>query len=486
MEIKLLQDVKVPPTTDAVGVFLTKELDLEFDNSISPIVNSLLEKEQFVGKDGEILVTYIKDEEDYTKLILIGLGEKEKLSSEKLRKAIGKLVKKSKELKVKELFIPNNFCEFLEDIKPELLLAETICLADYKFDKYLSEKNDKTLELITIVGQDEDALEEGKTLAYATNVARELTGTPANDLTPVILAEKAKELAKENGFDIDVFDEKKIQKLKMEAFWQVAKGSDNPPRFIVMRYFGDKGNDDITALVGKGITYDSGGLSLKKSDGMSTMKTDMGGSAAVIGAISAIAKQKLKVNVVAIVAACENIPSAKSYHPGDIICSMAGKTIHVKSTDAEGRLTLADAVFYAAEKENASRVLDIATLTGSCIVALGKRVSAVLSNDEDFYAKLLGASRSSDEKIWRLPIFDMYKEAYKHPEADLNNVGEGGAGTITAGMFIGEFNKDLPWIHMDIAGKTYVDKDLDYIAKGPTGVGVRPLYYLAKSYQSKE
>ena len=486
MDIKLLKDVKVPPTSDAVGVFLTKELDLGFENSVSSIVSSLLEKEQFVGKDGEILVTYIKDEENYTKLILVGLGEKKELNTEKLRRAIGKLIKKSKELKIKELFIPNNLSIYLENIKPELFIAETVCLADYKFDKYLSDKKDKTLELVSIVGEDEVSLEEGKTLAYATNIARDLTATPANDLTPVILADKVKELAKENGFEVDVFDEKKIQKLKMEAFWQVAKGSDNPPRFIVMRYLGDKGNDDITALVGKGITYDSGGLSLKKSDGMSTMKTDMGGSAAVIGAISAIAKQKLKVNAVAIVAACENIPSAKSYHPGDIIGSMAGKTIHVKSTDAEGRLTLADAVYYAAEKENASRVLDIATLTGSCITALGKRVSAVLTNNEDFYARLLGASRSSDEKVWRLPIFDIYKESYKHPEADLNNVGEGGAGTITAGMFIGEFNKDLPWIHMDIAGKTYVDKDLDYIAKGPTGVGVRMLYHLVKSYEKKE
>ncbi|MFP4456720.1 MAG: leucyl aminopeptidase [Clostridia bacterium] len=482
MELKLLKSTKVPPTTEAVGVLLGKGQEVDFDNSVTEIINSLLEKEQFEGKEDEVLVTYIKDEDDYKKLILVGLGDLEKVKTEKVRKAVGKLVKKANELKVSELFIPTKLNDLTGDMPNELFLSETISLADYKFDKYLSDKKDKHLKTISLVGENEEALIEGQTLAYATNIARDLTGTPANDLTPAILADKVKELAKENGFDVDVYDEKKIQKLGMEAFWQVAKGSDNPPRLIVMRYFGDKGNDDITALVGKGITYDSGGLSLKKSDGMSTMKTDMGGSAAVIGAMSAIAKQKLNVNVVSVVAACENIPSSKSYHPGDIIGSMAGKTIHVKSTDAEGRLTLADAVYYAAEKENATRVLDIATLTGSCIVALGERVTAVLANDDDFYQRLESSSKLSDERIWRLPMFDIYKEAYKHPEADLNNVGEGGAGTITAGMFIGEFTKDLPWIHMDIAGKTYVKKDLEYIAKGPTGVGVRTLYYLAKSY----
>lgn len=482
MELILLKTPKVPPTTEAIGVFLAKDQDVDFDNSVTEIIKSLKEKEQFEGKEDEVLVTYIKDEDEYTKLILVGLGELEKLNTEKVRKAIGKLIKKANKLKVSELFIPTNLEDLTGEMPKELFLSETIHLANYKFDKYLSDEKEKSLKTVSLVGENKEALAEGHTLAYATNVARDLTGTPANDLTPDDLAKKVKELAKENGFEVDVYDEKKIQKLGMEAFWQVAKGSDNPPRLILMRYFGDKDSDEITALVGKGITYDSGGLSLKKSDGMSKMKTDMGGSAAVIGAMSAIAKQKLKVNVVSIVAACENIPSSKSYHPGDIIGSMAGKTIHVKSTDAEGRLTLADAVYYAAEKENATRILDIATLTGSCITALGERVSAVLSNDEDFYQRLESSSKISDEKIWRLPIFDLYKEAYKHEEADLNNVGEGGAGTITAGMFIGEFTKELPWIHMDIAGKTYVKKDLDYIAKGPTGVGVRTLYYLAKSY----
>ncbi len=483
MELKLVAQ-KVPPSADAIGVVLAKGQELDFSNSITEIIESLIEKEQFVGDAKEVLVTYIKDEDEYRKLILIGLGEEDKLTTEKVRMALGRLLNKAKKLKVKELYIASSLAGQTGELKPEAMIAESILLANYKFDKYLAKKDESKLELISFVGADEEAFEEGKTLAEATNIARDLVATPSNDLTPVILADFAKEKAKEYGFDIDIFDEKKIQKLGMEAFWQVAKGSDNPPRFIIMRYFGDKKNkDNITALVGKGVTYDSGGLSLKSSDGMSTMKTDMGGSASVVGAMCAIAKQKLNVNVVAIVAACENIPSARAYHPGDIIGSMAGKTIHVKSTDAEGRLTLADAVYYAVKEEKASRVLDIATLTGACIAALGQRVTGVLASDEDFYQRLENSSKLSDELIWRLPIFDHFKEAYKHPEADLNNTGEGGAGTITGGMFIGEFVEDTPWIHMDIAGKTYVGKDLEYIGKGPTGVGVRTLYYLAKTYQ---
>jgi leucyl aminopeptidase len=484
MELKMLLEKKIPPSVDAIGVLLTKGQELDFSNSVSEIIDSLREKEQFVGDAKEVLVTYIKDEDEYRKLILVGLGESEKLNTEKVRMAVGRLFNKAKKLKAKELYIASTLEGLTGDLKPEALIAESILLANYKFDKYLSKKDESKLEVVNFVGQDEAACEEGTALAEATNIARELTATPSNDLTPVILADFAKEKAKEYGFDIDIFDEKKIQKLGMEAFWQVAKGSDNPPRFIVMRHMGDKKNkDDITALVGKGLTYDSGGLSLKTSDGMSTMKTDMGGSAAVIGAMCAISKQKLNTNVVAIVAACENIPSARSYHPGDIIGSMSGKTIHVKNTDAEGRLTLADAVYYAVKEEKASRVLDIATLTGACIAALGQRVTGVLANDEDFYQRLENASKLSDEMMWRLPMFDHFKEAYKHPEADLNNTGEGGAGTITGGMFVGEFVEDTPWLHLDIAGKSYTSKDLEYIGKGPTGVGVRSLYYLAKSYE---
>ncbi len=482
MEIKLLNSTKVPPTVGAVGVVLAEEQKPTWDNSVSEIVTSLLEGKQFQGKDGEMLVTYVKSDEDYLKLILVGAGAADKLSNLKLRKAVGKIVNKAKELKVEELFMVSDLRGQVKDLAPETLLGETVKLAAYKFDKYLSEKKENPIKTVYVVGENEDALQEGVVLGEAGNIARELTATSANELTPVELANRVQAYGKEYGFDVEIHDEKKIQRLGMEAYWQVSKGSDNPPRLIVMRHNGDKKSKDITALVGKGMTFDSGGLSIKSSDGMMTMKTDMAGAAAVVGAMAAIAKRKLAVNVVGVIAASENMPSGKAYRPGDIIGSMAGKTIHVGSTDAEGRLTLADAVHYAVKEERASRVIDLATLTGACVAALGAKVSAVLATDEDFYARFAVANTQSDELIWRMPTFDHYKEAYKHPEADLNNVGEGGGGAITGGLFIGEFVDNVPWIHVDIAGKAYTKEDNGYIVKGPTGVGARPLYHLVKSY----
>jgi leucyl aminopeptidase len=251
-----------------------------------------------------------------------------------------------------------------------------------------------------------------------------------------------------------------------------------------MRYFGDTSNkDSILGLVGKGLTYDSGGYSLKPTDSMVNMKNDMGGSAAVIGAMCAVSAMKLKVNVVAVVATCENMISGAAYKPGDIIGSMAGKTIEIMNTDAEGRLTLADAVHYIIEKEKASRIIDIATLTGAALVGLGTTTTAVITNNDEFYSELKNASDISGEKVWQLPSSDEYKKLIKSDVADLKNTGGRWAGTITAGLFIGEFVKNKPWLHLDIAGTAWSDADKDYITKGGTGVGVRTLYYMAKNIE---
>jgi leucyl aminopeptidase len=268
----------------------------------------------------------------------------------------------------------------------------------------------------------------------------------------------------------------------MDAFLAVAKCSKHSPKFIVMRYFGNKENEkDIFGLVGKGLTYDSGGYSIKPTNSMLDMKTDMAGAASVIGAMCAVAGNNLNINVVAVVATCENMISHKAYKPGDIINSMAGKTIEVLNTDAEGRLTLADAVHYIIEKENATKIIDIATLTGAALVALGTVTTAVLSNNDKFYLELENASKITGEKVWRLPMFDEYKQEIKGTLGDLKNSGGRYAGTITAGLFIGEFVQNKPWIHMDIAGTATSSKDEGYLAKGATGVGVRTLYYMAKN-----
>ncbi|QOR33893.1 leucyl aminopeptidase [Clostridium sp. 'deep sea'] len=490
MDIKLITHETMPKSVDTTALFWFKDQKIETlqQCEATKVAKYLIEQEQFSGKSGEICATILPNTANtINKIILVGLGEKEKVTREKVRTATGKIIKKAKELKTKELML----CMLpdildIDEANTIKLIAETISLATYKFTKFKTKKQEPKIQSIYINSSDsnfETALNEGLILAETTNIARDLTADPANVLTPVELAKRAEKYGKEYGFKTEIFEEKKIQELGMQAYYAVAKGSDDPPRFIIMRYNGNPANsEDITALVGKGLCYDSGGLSLKQTKGMAMMKTDMAGSAAVIGAMCAIAKQKLKVNVVGIVAACENILSAKSYKPGDIINSLGGKTIHIGNTDAEGRLTLIDAVYYAVTAEKATRVLDIATLTGACVAALGSRVSGVLASDDDFYNRLAKASEITGELIWRLPTFDKYKKAIEHPEADLNNIGEGGAGTITAGLFIGEFTEGKPWIHMDIAGDAYAKADLGYIAKGPTGVGVRNLYYLVKSY----
>ena len=298
---------------------------------------------------------------------------------------------------------------------------------------------------------------------------------------PEVLAEEAVKAGKESGFEVEVHGLEKIKELKMEAFLNVAKGSAKEPKLIVMRYMGNpEQKGEILGLVGKGLTFDTGGYSLKPSPSMVDMKSDMGGSASVIGAMTAIAKAKLKINVVAVVASCENAISGDAYKPGDIIGSMAGKTIEIDNTDAEGRLTLIDAVTYAIEKENVTEVIDLATLTGACLVALGETTTGVITNNQDFYKELEDVSKYTGEKMWQLPAFDDYRPLYKSDVADLKNTGGRFGGTITAGMFIGEFVQDKPWLHLDIAGTAWTGKQTDLSIKGGTGAPVYTLFELAK------
>ncbi len=444
----------------------------------------------FSGKDGEIQSFRLPGDERPKCVVLVGLG-KEELVLEKIRRASAKMLRECKRLKSSVI------CLYPAGIKlggnlsikeAARAIAEGTVLADYSFEVYKTDKKGSTIEEILLVNDNKEAeeslksgLEEGITLAEATNLARDMVNEPANTLTPAELAKRAQTAGKISGFEVEILHEDRIQELGMRAFYEVAKGSENPPRFIVMRYFGDEKNkDEKIALVGKGLTYDSGGYALKTLEGMVNMKSDMAGSAAVIGAMKAIGAMKLKVNVVGIVAACENMVSGGAYKNGDVIGSMAGKTIEIKSTDAEGRLTLADAVYYAVEKEGAAKVVDIATLTGAALVALGTTTTAVIANDDGFYGRLERAAERTGEKIWRLPAFDEYRELIKSDIADLKNSGGRFGGTITGGLFIGEFVQGKPWIHMDIAGTSGSDKDNDYICKGATGVGVRTLYELVK------
>lgn len=449
-------------------------------------VQEIAKNKNFLGKDGEIFY-FTKNENGLKYIILVGLGKKDDYSTDKMRLAIAKAAKKVKELKIKSLGV-----KFIQEASVHFgatarAIAEGLRLSTYVFEKYKSEKKDFNISVsITGVPQDKVPdvnlkLQEALAVIDGTILARNLVNEPSNIMYPEILAETVVKIGKDSGFEVEVFDEEAINNLGMKAFQAVAKGSDKAPRLIVMRYLGDYENrDEILGLVGKGLTYDTGGYSLKPSDSMKDMKSDMGGAASVIGAMSAISKMNLKKNVIAVVAACENAISGNSYKPGDIIDSMAGKTIEVLNTDAEGRLTLADAVHYIIEKENVVKIVDVATLTGAALVALGETTTAVVTNNEDFYKELTAAAKKTGEKFWQLPSFDEYKKLIKSDIADLKNVGGKYAGTITAGLFVGEFVQNKPWIHLDIAGTAWAGSATDLMPKGGTGVPVRTLYNLVK------
>ncbi|MBB6715807.1 leucyl aminopeptidase [Clostridium gasigenes] len=480
---------------DALVVNLVENKLTTPNEELNKSIKMLVDRELFAGKEGEVYTFTRENNETLQTVILVGLGKEEKLSLEDFRKVAGNAIKKCIELKLNKVFLRIPEVKTLEVSEIAKAMTYGAVLGNYTFDKYkTSKKEAKEIEVsIGAHGVNDETVEEmvksiqeGREIAEGVIIARNLVNEPSNVLYPETLANEAIKVSKESGFDIEVFGLDKIKELKMEAFYEVSKGSEKEPKLIVMRYFGNKDNkEDILGLVGKGLTYDSGGYSIKPTAGMDTMKSDMGGAAAVIGAMSIIAKRKLKINVVTVIASCENLISGNAYKPGEIIGSMAGKTIEVLNTDAEGRLTLADAVHYIIEKENAKEIIDVATLTGAALVALGETTTAVITNNSEFYNELKEVSDYTGEKVWELPAFDDYKKLIKSDIADLKNIGGKFAGTITAGLFIKEFVQDKPWLHLDIAGTSWSSSKSDYGIKGGTGAPVSTLYELAKKKQSK-
>ena len=302
-------------------------------------------------------------------------------------------------------------------------------------------------------------------------------------MTPTRLAEEAAGVAKEGGLEIEVFDEARARQERMGSFLSVAQGSSQPPKFIVLRYNGDPSSKELLALVGKGITFDSGGISIKPADRMEEMKYDMSGGAGVIAAMYALGKLKPKVNVVGLVPATENMPGGKATKPGDIVTAMNGKTIEVINTDAEGRLILADALCYA-NKLGATKIVDAATLTGACVIALGHASSAAVTNDEKFGAQFLAAAKPTGERYWQMPYYEDYTTQMKSDIADLKNTGGRPAGTLTAAAFLREFVNQTPWVHLDIAGTAYLENESAWQAKGPTGTPVRAFVALVEALAS--
>jgi len=326
----------------------------------------------------------------------------------------------------------------------------------------------------------ESAIGKGKLIAEAANLARDMVNEPANYMTPTQMAETAKEIASKYNLEFKVFDSRDMEAMGMEAILGVAKGSSQPPKLITLSYKGNEHSEKAFGFLGKGITFDSGGISIKPSEGMGEMKADMAGAAAVMSALGAIAQLKPKTNVTAIIPATENLPSGTALKPGDVLKAMNCKTIEVISTDAEGRLILADALSYA-QKLGLSPLIDLATLTGACHDALGTLYSGIFSNDQDLANKVLKAAERTGEKMWQMPMPEEYKEQNKSEIANVKNVGNRYGGAITAALFLAEFVDDIPWVHIDIAGTACSTKESGYILKGATGVGVRTLVELALS-----
>jgi leucyl aminopeptidase len=442
------------------------------------------------------------------RLLLVGLGKAKDLSLDRLRKGAGTAVRAAKSRSVPELAIA--FPEAgagldeqagarIAELSAKLTaraLAEGAELAEMDWDTYRSDRKDSSVNELTLVSkvldegvqQEEKAgFAEGLIVAAAQNFARALVNEPGNVLTPTELGARAKAMCDEAGLACEVHSSEKIRELKMEAFWAVAKGSAEPPALIVMTYEPAAGAPDgapVLGLVGKGITFDTGGISIKPADGMEKMKYDMAGAAAMIGAMHAIARLKPAVKVVAVVCAAENMPDGRAVKPGDVVTAMSGTTIEIVNTDAEGRLVLADGLHYA-KTLGATHLIDAATLTGACVVALGMLNAGLFSNDEAACAKFVNALAISGEHFWRLPCTDDYRERIASEIADIMNTGKNRwGGAISAAIFLKEFAGETPWVHLDIAGCAWNEEKKPWIAYGPSGIAVRSVLEWVRSYSA--
>jgi leucyl aminopeptidase len=455
------------------------------DTAMDGLIAQLIKKGEIKGKLNEITLLHCTGKLAADHVAVVGLGKKPDLTLDKVRGAIGEVCRYLRQKGIDRIAssLPGAGTNGIKADEAAQAIAEGAGLGLYAFRKHITKKDNNHTEVkeFVIAGKNaasiSKAIDKAKIITGAVNWTRDLVNEPSNFLTPADLAEAARKIAADNGLKIEVLEKQQMASLGMGGLLGVAQGSQQPPRFIVLTYKGKKSNGVDIALVGKGITFDTGGISLKPSTDMHEMKTDMAGAASVIAAIGAIAQLKPAINVVAIAPATENMPSGTAQKPGDIVKAMNGKTIEVLNTDAEGRLILADALSYARKLE-AKAIVDIATLTGSCRAALGTFVTGAFSNNQPLAEKVIAAGNEVGERAWQFPMFEEYEEMIKSDIADVQNVGGKFAGAITAAKFLAEFVDNTPWVHLDIAGTSDTDKDKGYQVKGATGNPVRTLVNL--------
>jgi leucyl aminopeptidase len=455
----------------------------DIDHAMDGRLAALVAAGELTGKSLETVLVHFPEGLDAKRLLLIGAGKPEKFSQSDLRKIAGTALRYLKSRGVKKFVFLAREAE--RGSAAAQAVTEGLGVADFESNKYQTEKKaSKEIQSVLLAGFDAnqngnlpESVEHGRVIAESQNFARDLINEPSNRLTPRMLAARAEAMAKEVGLGVEILDERKISELKMGALIGVAQGSVEPPRVIVIRYTPENARPDapVLGLVGKAVTFDTGGISIKPADNMEKMKYDMGGGATMLGAMRAIAYLKPAVPVIAVIPATENMPGGRAQKPGDIQVAMSGKTIEVIKTDAEGRMVLADGIFYA-RKLGATHLIDAATLTGAIQVALANVHVGAFGTPREYLDQFLESAKAVGEKMWPMPIDDEYQEMIKSNIADIRNTGSGkGGGAITGAWFIKEFAEDTPWIHLDIAATCWVDEGKPWLAKGPTGVAIRSI-----------
>jgi leucyl aminopeptidase len=463
-----------------------QSVDLKWKGFIS----TLMKQGDFNGELFETRLFYTQGALPAKRVVLTGLGKKEEFDLEKWRGAASKAGQYIRNSGIKQFAFPIKKFEGLSEKELAESFVTGLLLGVYQFNEFKTLERDKIKEIgeLVLLGEKDediqwiaDGLRAGQIISEAVCMARDLVNGPSNEITPTVLAEKAYQIAKDHSMEIQVWEVSQAEAMGMGAFVAVAKGSQEPGKFIVLEYNKGKGLDTI-ALVGKGITFDSGGISIKPSENMDRMKDDMSGAAAVLATLQVASKLQLPFHLVGILPATENLPSGKAYKPGDILKTLSGQTVEVISTDAEGRLILSDALTYSLRYQPKA-IIDLATLTGACVIALGDYAIGLFGNDEALLKRIEEASSKTGEKVWRLPLWDEYFEYLKSDVADFRNVGTRAAGAIIGGIFLSKFVEKVPWVHLDIAGPASIEKERPYIPRGGTGIGVRLLVQLLRNWK---
>ncbi len=501
MKVEFIQKDFAAMKADALVLVLTKEDVAEGKKSPSRLLSkfsaekaaleSAVRGGYFTGDKGEMVTVYSLAK--YPVAFLVGAGDESELTNERLRRAASAGIRAAQAAKASSVVVAamDSVLEGTSHYEIVHSLLEGAILGAYKFDKYFTQNgNNSKVGSITVAFNSVEtsigkkAARDAQLTCEAVYLTRDLCNAPANEVYPEVLAKVAANMAKKFHVRARILDDKQIRKLNMGGLLAVNSGSAKPPRFITLEYKGNLRSRNWYAIVGKGITFDSGGISLKPSAGMGEMKMDMSGAAAVIGTIQALASLRIPVNVVGIAPSTENLPGGAAYKPGDVVTTMSGITIEVDNTDAEGRIILSDALHYA-KRYNPKAIIDLATLTGACVVALGHHASGMLGTAEDVMVQLKEAGEKTYERVWELPIFEEYEKQIKSDIADVKNVGGRWAGTITAALFLKKFVGDYPWVHLDIAGTAMLEEPTDYSTKGSSGVGVRLLTQFFKQIASQ-